>query len=34
VFLSEGQRREGRKICACVSRASGEITIDVGWRAD
>ena len=34
VFFSDHQRREGRKICACVSRASGEITIDVGWRAN
>ncbi len=34
VFLSDHQRREGRKICACVSRAAGEIAIDVGWRPD
>jgi len=34
VFLSDHQRREGRKICPCVSRASGEIAVDVGWRED
>ena len=35
VFLSEGQRREGRKICACVSRvAGGVITIEAPWRGD
>ena len=34
VFFSDHQRHEGRKICACVSRASGEIVIDVGWRPD
>lgn len=33
VFLSERQRAEGRKICPCVSRAAGAVTIDVGWRA-
>ena len=32
VFLSERQRAEGRKICPCVSRAAGAVTIDVGWR--
>lgn len=34
VFFSDHQRREGRKICACVSRAAGEIAIDVGWRPE
>ncbi|WP_068875936.1 MULTISPECIES: PDR/VanB family oxidoreductase [unclassified Phenylobacterium] len=35
VFLSEGQRQEGRKICACVSRvAGGVITIEAPWRGD
>jgi dimethylamine monooxygenase subunit B len=35
VFLSEGQRGEGRKICACVSRmAGGVITIEPPWRGD
>ena len=32
VFLSEEQRHEGRKICACVSRAVGEVTIDTFYR--
>ena len=32
VFLSEEQRHEGRKLCACVSRAVGEVTIDTFYR--
>ena len=32
VFLSAEQRHQGRTICACVSRASGEITVDTGYR--
>lgn len=32
VFLSDAQRDEGHRICACVSRAMGEITIDTGFR--
>jgi len=32
VFLSDGQRAEGHRICTCVSRAMGEITIDTGFR--
>ena len=32
VFLSEEQRREGRKLCACVSRATGHVTIDTFYR--
>jgi vanillate O-demethylase ferredoxin subunit len=32
VFLSDHQRAEGGLICACVSRAVGEITIDTGFR--
>ena len=35
VFFSEEERRESRKICACVSRAvGGEIAIDTGYRPD
>jgi dimethylamine monooxygenase subunit B len=34
VFFSEEQKRENRKICTCVSRASGKITIDSAYRAD
>ena len=34
VFFSDHQRREGRKICACVSRARGTITVDTLHRAD
>jgi vanillate O-demethylase ferredoxin subunit len=32
VFLSAEQKREGVKLCACVSRATGAITIDTGYR--
>lgn len=35
VFLSEVERRENRRICACVSRVvGGDVSIDTGWRAD
>ncbi|MBT2299769.1 oxidoreductase [Variovorax paradoxus] len=34
VFLSEHEKTEGRRICACVSRAVGRITIDSAWRPD
>ncbi|VTU34283.1 Phenoxybenzoate dioxygenase subunit beta [Variovorax sp. PBL-H6] len=34
VFLSEKEKREGRRICACVSRAVGSITLDSAWRPD
>lgn len=33
VFLSDEQRRESSKICVCVSRASGKIMVDTGYRA-
>lgn len=34
VFFSEHQKNENRKICACVSRAIGTITIDPLLRSD
>jgi ferredoxin-NADP reductase len=35
VFLSERQRREGRSLCACVSRViGGGVTLDTSYRAD
>ena len=35
VFLSEQQRAEGHKLCACVSRmAGGSVTLESGWRTD
>ncbi|OUL99885.1 PDR/VanB family oxidoreductase [Variovorax sp. JS1663] len=34
VFLAEHEKREGRRICACVSRAVGTLTIDSAWRPD
>ncbi|MGN1290682.1 MAG: PDR/VanB family oxidoreductase [Bradyrhizobium sp.] len=34
VFFSAHQKRESRKICACVSRARGTITVDTLHRPD
>lgn len=35
VFLSDHQKRENNRICACVSRAvHGGLVIDTAWRAD
>ncbi|MBR0870495.1 oxidoreductase [Bradyrhizobium tropiciagri] len=34
VFFSDQQRRDSHKICACVSRARGTITVDTLHRAD
>ncbi|NLS71361.1 oxidoreductase [Bradyrhizobium brasilense] len=34
VFFSDHQKRESRKICACVSRARGTITVDTLHRSD
>ncbi|PAY07537.1 oxidoreductase [Bradyrhizobium sp. UFLA03-84] len=34
VFFSEHQKQASRKICACVSRARGTITVDTLHRAD
>jgi vanillate O-demethylase ferredoxin subunit len=34
VFLSEHEKACGRRICACVSRAVGTITLDSAWRPD
>ena len=34
VFFSEQQKRDNRKICPCVSRAIGVVTIDTLYRAD
>ena len=34
VFFSEAQKRENRKICPCVSRAIGRITIDALYRPE
>jgi dimethylamine monooxygenase subunit B len=34
VFFSEHQKREGRKMCPCVSRARGTITVDMLHRPD
>lgn len=34
VFFSDAQKRDNRKICPCVSRAIGVVTIDTLYRAD
>lgn len=34
VFLSEHEKQECRRICACVSRVVGSVTLDSAWRAD
>lgn len=34
VFLSEHEKKECRRICACVSRVVGSVTLDSAWRAD
>jgi vanillate O-demethylase ferredoxin subunit len=34
VFFSDAQKRENQKICPCVSRAQGLVTIDTMHRAD
>jgi vanillate O-demethylase ferredoxin subunit len=34
VFLSDAEKESGRRICVCVSRVVGEITLDSAWRPD
>ena len=34
VFLSEREKRENTRICACVSRVVGSVTLDTAWRAE
>ncbi|MBX3586921.1 MAG: oxidoreductase [Ramlibacter sp.] len=34
VFLSEHEKQANRRICACVSRVVGSVTLDSAWRAD
>lgn len=34
VFFSDAERQENGKICACVSRAVGTLTLDPLWRPD
>jgi vanillate O-demethylase ferredoxin subunit len=34
VFLSEHEKQAGGRICACVSRAVGSITLDSAWRPE
>ncbi|MCV0440107.1 MAG: PDR/VanB family oxidoreductase [Hydrogenophaga sp.] len=34
VFLSEHEKQENKRICACVSRVVGRITLDTAWRPE
>lgn len=34
VFLSDAQKAENHKICACVSRAAGRLVVDTDYRPD
>jgi ferredoxin len=34
VFLSETQKKENQKLCACVSRAAGTVVLDTDYRPD
>jgi hypothetical protein len=34
VFFSDAQKRDSHKICPCVSRAQGVITVDTALRPD
>ena len=34
VFLSEAEKNANRRICACVSRVVGRITLDTAWRPE
>jgi ferredoxin-NADP reductase len=34
VFLSEAQKDENNRLCTCVSRGTGTITIDTGYRPE
>jgi ferredoxin-NADP reductase len=34
VFLSDHEKEQGLKICACVSRVVGSITLDSAWRPE
>mgnify|MGYP006180774429 CR=1 FL=1 len=34
VFLSAQEKQENKRICACVSRVVGRITLDTAWREE
>jgi vanillate O-demethylase ferredoxin subunit len=34
VFLSEHEKRENKRLCACVSRVVGSVTLDSSYRPD
>jgi vanillate O-demethylase ferredoxin subunit len=34
VFLSDEQKKENKKLCACVSRAAGTVVLDTDYRPD
>jgi ferredoxin-NADP reductase len=34
VFLSADEKQQNKRICVCVSRVVGRLTLDTAWRAD
>jgi ferredoxin-NADP reductase len=34
VFLSDHEKQQNRKMCVCVSRVVGTVTLDTAWRPD
>ena len=32
VFLTDQEKADNRRICVCVSRVDGEISLDTAWR--
>jgi len=34
VYLSEHEKQANSRICACVSRVVGSVTLDSAWRPD
>lgn len=34
VFLSAHEKQENQRICACVSRVVGRVTLDTAWREE
>jgi vanillate O-demethylase ferredoxin subunit len=34
VFLSDHEKQQNQRICVCVSRVVGDITLDSGYRAE
>jgi hypothetical protein len=34
LFLSDHEKQQNQRICVCVSRVVGDITLDSGYRAE